>query len=58
MSEKCALILEEKANCNIAFMCALLGVARSSYYEMTTRVQSRQSIRHDALTVALSVNFV
>lgn len=50
MSEKCALILQEKAHYDIAFMCALLGVARSSFYEVTTRVQSQQSIRHDSLT--------
>ena len=58
MSEKCALILEEKAHYNVAFMCALLGVARSSYYEVTTRVQSQQSIRHASLTEAVTDLFI
>lgn len=50
MSQKCALLLEEKANFDVTFMCAVLGVARSTFYENTTRQKSATAVRRDELT--------
>lgn len=45
------LISEEKANYPITFMCALLGLARSSYYAWTKRVElSATAARRAELT--------
>lgn len=57
MSQKCALILEEKANYEIDFMCRLLGVARSTFYEVTARKPSTQGQRRAALTVSVKKTF-
>ena len=57
MSQKCALILEEKANYEVDFMCRMLGIARSTFYEVTARKPSVQGQRRDALTVSVKKAF-
>ena len=49
MSERCALIEAEKANFPILFMCALLGVARSTFYDWRKRVESPTAARRRLL---------
>jgi transposase InsO family protein len=50
VSDKCALILEQKASYQIQFMCDLLRLPRSTFYEFTTRSRSATAMRHDELT--------
>ena len=60
MSAKCALIEAEKATYKIAWMCALLGVARSSFYAWRARVETPTAARRrqlaDLVTQAFDVS--
>jgi putative transposase len=49
VSERCALIEAEKANYPILFMCALLDVARSTFYDWRKRVESPTAARRRML---------
>ena len=49
MSAKCALIEAEKATYKIAWMCAMLGVARSSFYAWRARVETPTAARRRQL---------
>ena len=57
MSDKCALILEQKASYDITFMCDLLELARSTFYEFTTRRASATAVRRGEVTVAVTAVF-
>ena len=57
MSAKCALIEAEKANYRIAVMCALLGVARSSFYAWRHRVESPSAARRRRLAGLVKARF-
>jgi putative transposase len=49
VSARCALIEAEKATYKIAWMCALLGVARSSFYAWRNRVETPSAARRRQL---------
>jgi putative transposase len=51
------LIEAEKATYDITFMCALLGVARSTYYAWTTRGQSATAARRRMLAAQIAAEF-
>jgi len=57
VSDKCALILEQKASYDITFMCDLLELARSTFYEFTTRRASATAVRRGEVTVAVTAVF-
>lgn len=57
MSDKCALVLEQKADYDITFMCDLLGIARSTFYEFTTRAISVTARHRDEITAAVTTVF-
>ncbi|NAE18318.1 IS3 family transposase [Enterococcus hirae] len=57
VAECCAVIDAEKATYPITFMCALLGVARSTYYAWTTRVESATAARRRMLAEAITAEF-
>jgi hypothetical protein len=49
VSARCALIEAEKATYKIVWMCALLGVARSSFYAWRARVETPSAARRRQL---------
>jgi putative transposase len=57
MSARCALIDAEKANYKISWMCALLGVARSSFYAWRARVETATTARRRQLSELISNAF-
>ncbi len=57
MSAKCALIEAEKAIYKIVWMCALLGVARSSFYAWRTRVETPTAARRRQLAELITKAF-
>jgi putative transposase len=57
VSARCALIEAEKATYKIAWMCALLGVARSSFYAWRARVETPTGARRRQLAVLVAEAF-
>jgi putative transposase len=57
VSAKCALIEAEKATYKIAWMCALLGVARSSFYAWRARVETPTAARRRQLAELITGAF-
>jgi putative transposase len=57
VSAKCALIEAEKATYKIAWMCALLGVARSSFYAWRARVETPTAARRRHLAGLIAKAF-
>jgi putative transposase len=57
VSARCALIEAEKANYKIAWMCALLAVARSSFYAWRARVETPTAARRRQLTALIKEAF-
>src|SRR3954463_1679159 len=58
VAERCALIEAEKANYPITWMCSMLAVPRSSFYDwreraqtVTPTVQRRERLRHEIARV-------
>lgn len=49
VAQRCALIDAEKANYSIVWMCALLGVPRSSFYAWRHRVETATVVRRQEL---------
>ncbi len=57
MSARCALIEAEKATYKIVWMCALLGVARSSFYAWRARVETPTAARRRQLAEFIRAAF-
>ena len=57
MSARCALIEAEKATYKIAWMCSLLGVARSSFYAWRSRVETPTAARRRQLAALITEAF-
>lgn len=57
MSARCALIEAEKATYTIAWMCTLLGVARSTFYAWRNRVESPRAARRRQLAEQITKIF-
>ena len=57
MSARCALIEAEKATYKIAWMCTLLGVARSSFYAWRARVETPTTARRRQLAELVEAAF-
>src|SRR3954471_6023782 len=57
VAERCALIHTEKDTYDVTFMCALLRVARSSYYAWTHRAETPTQARRRALAVEVAAEF-
>ena len=51
------MIGAEKANHDITFMCALLGVARSTYYAWTKKAETPTAARRRQLAVLVAAEF-
>ncbi|MGH8862382.1 MAG: IS3 family transposase [Jatrophihabitantaceae bacterium] len=57
MSARCALVEAEKATYKIAWMCTLLGVARSSFYAWRSRVETPTAARRRQLAELITQAF-
>src|SRR3954449_6935015 len=57
VAERCALIHTEKDTYDVTFMCALLRVARSSYYAWTHRAETPTQARRRALAAEIAAEF-
>src|SRR3954452_21052151 len=57
VAERCALMHAEKDTYDVTFMCRLLGVARSTYYAWSNRVESPTQARRRVLAAEVAAEF-
>ena len=57
VAERCAVTGAEKANYKISWMCALLGVPRSSFYAWRNRAKRAAAARRRELAVLVTAAF-
>src|ERR1019366_5034485 len=57
VAERCAVTGAEKANYKISWMCALLGVPRSSFYAWRNRAETAAAARRRELAVLVTAAF-